>query len=339
MRLLIAVCCFRRPAGVERLLAALEKVTIPASIERPVDVLLIDNDPLASLAPVDARQHAALSGRFRVVVELAGYGDISAARNVGLDAARDHDLVAFLDDDEWPAAMWLEELVTTMNAHDADVVVGPVIGWLPGTAPRWQRDLFRVTYGSDGGRLTEGITGNVLMRVDALAMAGTRFRSELGASGGEDQVFFREAVAAGVVIYFAARAMVHESVPPDRLTVRYALERSVRTGNTLGLLDGHIMRTPGSTVRRLAKAATWAGRGTGRVVMGLVGSGRRRGDRDRWSPVVVGACEIARSGGMVLGLARLQQQFYGHGRRMTVWRGAPGRVADHQRRSTREPAT
>lgn len=322
MQLVIAVCCFRRPEGVRRLSRSLGAVVVPVGIERPLDLLLLDNDPAGSLSPLDDGVMDLLSGHLRVSIEHVGLGDISAARNVALRRASGHDLLAFLDDDEWPDPDWLVQLFATMVRHDADVVVGPVVGSVHAGAPRWQRQLSAVAYGADGDLLCEGITGNVLMRTAAIRDVAIRFRSELGVSGGEDQVFFREAVAAGVQIRYSAYAMVYESVPPERLTVRYVLERALRTGNTLGLLDGHLMRSSGTVAARTAKAAMWAARGVLRIAASPVTVRFRRTGDDRWSAAVIGASEIARAAGMVLGLVGLQQQFYGSGRRISRWRGS-----------------
>jgi glycosyltransferase involved in cell wall biosynthesis len=298
----VAICTFRRNQQLATLLEQLtrlefDRVPVPA-----LQVLVVDNAPEGGAAAVmDSRgwpwdvEHVHL-----------GASSISAARNEVLDRARGRaSLLALLDDDEVPTPRWLDELLAVHTETGADMVVGPVAPILPVGAPAWAEEsgLYDLPVFADGAPLHEGITGNALLVVDRVEALGLRFEEQLGVAGGEDQVFFRTAVHRGADVRFAAAAIVHEPVPAERLTWRYLVRRELRKGNTLGLLDrGAPGWPPPHPWLRVAKASLWFARGMSRLVSGVV----RGAALDR----LVGAAQVSRAIGMVLGLAGRRFDLY-----------------------------
>jgi succinoglycan biosynthesis protein ExoM len=59
-----------------------------------------------------------------------------------------------------------------------------------------------------------------------------RFEPSLGRLGGEDMVFYRRNVAAGMRIGYARDAVVHELVGPERANLRYQLRQQYWLGNS-----------------------------------------------------------------------------------------------------------
>ena len=136
-RLGIAVCTYRRPQGLARLLAAL-----PAGLgglaEAPL-VIIVDND---GSDPRVAAAVAASPLPARLLVEPAP--GISAARNRAFAAAEAAGVttLALIDDDEWPAPGWLAALLARRAATGAQVVGGLVEPCFPPEAAhlaRWRR--------------------------------------------------------------------------------------------------------------------------------------------------------------------------------------------------------
>jgi glycosyltransferase involved in cell wall biosynthesis len=62
--------------------------------------------------------------------------NIALARNRALENARG-DFIAFIDDDEFPAHNWLANLLTTLEKHAADGVLGPVRPFFDTPPPAW----------------------------------------------------------------------------------------------------------------------------------------------------------------------------------------------------------
>lgn len=311
MKVAVGVCTFGRPDGLARLLDHLELIERPAGVDA-VDVLVVDDDPAGTAGSVCADRRVA----GRVITYVAhGSRNIASARNAVLDRSDGYDAVVFIDDDERPEPGWLAALVACQRRFDCDVVIGPVIGALPERAPRWMAPHFAIEIGSDGDVLDEGITGNALIKSSTLTQHGFRFAESLGRSGGEDQLFFRQFAAAGLDIRYAAEALVHEDVPAERARIAYLLRRSFRTGNTLGLLDSHVLRAGRSRLVRSAKSVAWIGRGTVSTALGLpasfTGAGRRL--------VADGLIGVSRGLGMLAGLLGLRLEFYDHTPTLRRW--------------------
>lgn len=192
--------------------------------------------------------------------------------------ARDFAWVALLDDDEIPDRSWLAELTAAAAATGADAVIGPVLPRFRRRPPAWARTsgLYFLPDYQDGATLQDGLTGNALLRMAFIAGAGLSFEADLGLSGGEDQMFFRSAALKGGRIVFAAKALVWEDVPSDRLTFGYMMRRSYRKGITLGLCDRRL-RGGGRTfwprvAKGLARVALAPAAFAGELAWGVVAS-------------------------------------------------------------------
>lgn len=158
-------------------------------------------------------------------------GNVSVARNACLDAAGG-DWLIFVDDDETVEPGWLEGHLGAARDFAADAVFGPVFPRYPAGTPGWFRaanPLFQDWRWDEDGRPTHhGRTGNTLIRRSALGQL--RFDPAFGRTGGEDHDFFLRFAAGGHRMVVTNRARVHEDVPAERATARYALGRARRTG-------------------------------------------------------------------------------------------------------------
>ena len=161
--------------------------------------------------------------------------NISIARNACLDAAK-AEWLAFIDDDETASPAWLNALLCEAKRGDWDAVLGPVQAVYSQSAPAWIRagDFHSTSPVFVRGRIETGYTGNVLIRRAAIAREALRFRTELGRSGGEDEDFFNRLREAGGRIGFARSALAYETVPAERTTLHWLIQRSFRAGQTYG---------------------------------------------------------------------------------------------------------
>ena len=258
MRLVLAVCTYRRPDGLARLLAHLPALRLPAAGPggtRPtLDVVVVDND--AAGEGLAVCRALASDYPFTVHARAATGSGISAARNAACDAALalEPDLVAFLDDDEWPSSDWLAELLRVQREHDADAVGGPTRSVFP---PGADPELARIPYYGadmrlpDGARCTLQAGGNFLIRASTLrVLAPDFFHADFAHSGSEDLAFFIALEKRGARMHWAPDAVVHEDVPDDRLAPGWLRQRVVNVAN--GRVRAAQMLEPGllpSTVR------------------------------------------------------------------------------------------
>jgi len=163
---------------------------------------------------------------------------ISYARNsaVNLALQQQPDLIAFLDDDEWPEANWLAELMRVQHETGADAVGGPTLSVFPPDSP--ESLTSNPYYGadmsiSDGAECQLQAAGNFLIRVDSLSdMGPTFFRTEFAHSGGEDLAFFTTLAHNGARMTWAANAIVHEAVPTNRLSREWLKGRIINIANS-----------------------------------------------------------------------------------------------------------
>jgi succinoglycan biosynthesis protein ExoM len=235
MRVDICIATYRRPELLRRLLADLAAQELPVGVS--THIIVVDNDVQESARAVVAAFLAsgASGGYFTQPVQ-----NIALTRNCALDHSRG-DLIAFIDDDESAPTGWLSALLTTMEQYSADVVLGPVNGVLPASAPKWivNGRFFERPARPSGSRMdgTAGGCGNAL--VSARLIRGRfAFDPSLGLSGGEDSDFFRRIWRSGAVLVWCQEALLTESVPEARMTARWILRRSFRTGQGFADLVG-----------------------------------------------------------------------------------------------------
>lgn len=232
----VAVCTYRRES-LEDTLASLAAQVLPPGVA--LRVIVADNDE----APSARARAEAAAARLRLDLRYvhAPARNISVARNACLDAAEGA-LLAFIDDDERATPNWIAALLDRLSETGADAVLGPAVACYPADAPAWavRADLHSTRPPIiDTAAIRTGYSCNVLLRL--AAFAGLRFDPALGRSGGEDDLFFAEAVRRGARIAYAPAAIVDDPVPPARLDLRWLLRRSFRNGQTYArtrLADG-----------------------------------------------------------------------------------------------------
>jgi GT2 family glycosyltransferase len=220
-----------RPVGLENLLGALEALEITDGVT--LQVVVIDNDPGGSAKAVcdEAGERHAYSLRYAVEKRRG----IPFARNAALAVALSNsDFVAFIDDDEAPEPDWLAELLRVQGYYKADVVTGPCLPRYAESPPHWVKEgAFHEGPRHPTGTLRHAaFTHNALVRAVVFESFDRHFDEEMALSGGEDEEFFARIVAAGFKIVWADNAIVHESVPASRLTLRWILQRGFGVGTS-----------------------------------------------------------------------------------------------------------
>lgn len=225
----VAICTYRRPRGLARLLGAL-----PAAFEDVAEapvVLVVDND---GTDPRVAEAVAAAPFDVRLTVEPSP--GISAARNRAFAAAEAAGVatLALIDDDEWPDPGWLAALLARRVATGAAVVGGVVVPEFPAGCAhlaRWRR-FWSVLPQRRAGRPFVHATSNVLVDLGAVrALPRPLFDAAHGLSGGGDLVFFSRLFDLGVPMAWATDAVVREEVPPERASLAWLARRRRRVGN------------------------------------------------------------------------------------------------------------
>jgi succinoglycan biosynthesis protein ExoM len=259
-RVAICITTFRRRELLRQLLVGISRLSF-ARMPRPdILVVIVDND--AARGAADVCDSVALPWAAKYVVEPRR--GIAQARNRAIREAEDPDFLAFLDDDESPTPPWLDELLWTQASFDGDVVCGPVLPHFSSSVPEWVKTgrFFTKQVFTTGQSLESCSTANVLISRKVIASV-CAFDERFGLTGGEDTHFFLRVRKAGFNIICSGGAVVYESVPTSRASLKWLLRRAYQSGNSWVLCESTVDHRISSRISRLAKAS-------GRILQGAV---------------------------------------------------------------------
>lgn len=260
-RLRVAVCIatFRRPHMLRELLEGISKLRFLKLPAPDLVVIVVDNDPARSAEYICSA--ASLPWRMKYTPEPRR--GIAQARNRSIREAEDADFIAFIDDDEYPSTVWLDELLWTQAKFAADVVSGPILPDFDDDVPDWVRAGKFFDRGiQDSGRATDACsTGNALVRralFDQLSLFDERF----ALTGGEDTQFFLRVRQSGFTIVSSRHAFVHEPIPRSRGNLRWLLRRAYQSGNSWVLCEKSLDRRKSTRLIRFVKGCGRMAQGT-----------------------------------------------------------------------------
>jgi glycosyltransferase involved in cell wall biosynthesis len=207
------------------------------------DVVVVDND--AEKSAEDVVRGFARGAPVTVTYDSEPEQNIALTRNRAIRDATGN-LVAFIDDDEWPVRNWLSYLHKTLTDYSVDGVLGPVIPDFPPEAPRWLRrgHVFQRKRHATGSRIgaSDGRTGNVLLKRSLFGDDEQWFDPAFGRTGGEDSDFFSRQLQKGRVFVWCDDAVAYEAVPPERWKGAFHIKRLWRSGTINGewIRDGRL---------------------------------------------------------------------------------------------------
>lgn len=225
----VCICTYRRPLLLKRLLGELREQDTAGLFT--YSIVVADNDYLRSAEAVTSDFAAALSIPVKYCVE--SQQNIALARNKAIENASG-ELIAFIDDDEFPINSWLLTLFKAIKEYRVVGVLGPVKPYFDYKPPLWvlKGRLFdRPSYATGykpGWHETR--TGNVLFRKNILDGISAPFNPQFG-TGGEDVDFFRRMIEKGCEFVWCNEAVVFEVVPPSRCNRTYLLKRALLRGS------------------------------------------------------------------------------------------------------------
>ncbi len=292
--IVLYVCTHKRNDELLRLLESVKLAASAVADKAEVGVVVVDDNP-------DGRAKAVVEGlansfELGLHYRKSGKQNISLARNIGLEAAMElGDWVLMTDDDIVVPTDWFEQHLELQQRTGADATTGPALLVFEHGGD-WIRDepfgqVGLLDYEEESSP-PECSTGNSMIRSDFLAThPEIRFDPGLGTAGGEDMVFYRAAISAGLLTKFSTKVAVYEMEPAIRSTYRYQLRRSLWMGNTeyeTNLRSGRATR-----LRLFLRANKRAGLGLSRPVVQMLG---RKRPQLRYSSALV-----AQGVGMMLG--------------------------------------
>lgn len=228
----VCVCTYMRPPMLRRLLKELSRQDTGGLFT--FSIVVADND--------EARSAESTVEEFRALYQIPIVYCVEPRRNIAL--ARNKvvskatgDYIAFIDDDEFPAPLWLQTLIKNCRDFQVDGVLGPVKRHFDQTPPAWfkKSSIYDRPVNRTGELVQweDARTGNVLFRRQIIDGEADPFRPEFRA--GEDQDFFRRKTQEGFKFIWSADAVVFETIPPARWKRRYILRKAALQGATAAL--------------------------------------------------------------------------------------------------------
>lgn len=224
----ICVCTYQRPIMLARLLRDLKRQESKGQFD--FEIVVVDNDPATSA-------RAAVNNEAEGSPAKISYGSeprrsISYARNMTLALASGN-LIAFIDDDEFPETDWLFNLFKAARDYKVGGVLGPVRPYFEEGTPNWVKKggFYNRPEHETGYTMpwTECRTGNVLFDREIIKGDDPVFDPAFG-TGGSDVDFFRRKMAQGHRFIWCNEAIVHEVVPPNRWKRSVMIRRALLRG-------------------------------------------------------------------------------------------------------------
>lgn len=257
--LAVVVPTFRRPDGLRLAIASL----FEQDVDQDFDLLVVDNDPQNSAAPVCAelQANAPRNIHFRHVHE--PNAGVANARNKALEETT-APLIAFLDDDQTAPPQWLSTMLACHTQYPAAVTFGPVETVLPDSVSEhktYLSDFFARHFDAETGYIKEYFgCGNSLLNLDLIPPQRPVFDARMNETGGEDDLLFSRIWHSKGKFAWCKEGFVYEHVPESRATLKYTLKRAVAYGQ--GPITEALARRPA----RIDLAFFW-------MIVGLVKGG------------------------------------------------------------------
>lgn len=223
----ICISTFKRPEGLTRLLAGISALEFRKVPPPDIEIIVVDNDAAGSARKICDQARNLFKGT--LIYDIEPQQGVSYARNRTVaKASKIADFIVFIDDDEVPDVLWLDELLVAQKQYGADVVAGPVHPQFQADSiPKWieQGEFFAPPSHPTGTVLNAAFTNNVMVKATLVRQLDVVFDPRFAIKGAEDTYFFMRLRKLGAIIIWTNEAIVHESIPSSRTTLGWLLER------------------------------------------------------------------------------------------------------------------
>ncbi|QUS38553.1 glycosyltransferase family 2 protein [Tardiphaga alba] len=250
----VCVPAFRRP---EHLLRTLASVQAQRTSHR-FAVVVVENDAgrTSISTALNFFESSKLPGACVVETQQGNCHAINAAFATAMAQFPNAEMLLMIDDDEIAAPDWLHRMIEAAISSDADVVGGPVF---PQFDDVTKRDLSRhpafcPAYMSSGPVPIIYGSGNCLIRRRVFTtLTQPTFDVRFNFLGGGDTDFFTRCRRAGLSFYWAAEAVITETVPPVRTQPGWIAARGLRIGAINYQIRAKVTRTSLDRIALLAR--------------------------------------------------------------------------------------
>ncbi|MFQ5559463.1 MAG: glycosyltransferase [Nitrospinota bacterium] len=228
MAISICIATYKRPKLLAELLLSLSIQNTEGLFT--FEIIVVDNDKEQSARETVQKGIKKYHG-LKIVYDFEPKKNISLVRNKTISHAKG-DFIAFIDDDETAVPDWLLSHYKTITKGDVAATLGAVRPKFQGDAPDWlvKGGFFDRPEFDEGREITEGRTGNAMIKRTHLKQIEGLFDPKFGLTGGEDSDLFNKIMQNGGKLVWSKNAVVYETVSQDRLNLQWLLLRSFRGG-------------------------------------------------------------------------------------------------------------
>lgn len=233
-KVVITIPTYKRPELLKKLLLSIKDCRLDKSLIGDVTIIVVDND-------VEKSAEETMSNFLRENSDVEhfkyhNYAEkgLSKVRNEMLRKAFElnPDFIVFVDDDEYVTEEWLNEMMKVMLNNNADLVRGPALAIMAENTPDHISCWFSRENYPDNYELDTLTSGNLMMRRTTLQKYDVWFDLRFNTTGSEDSYFGRQLRKKGAKIYWSAKAIVYETIPPTRTTLNWLMMRNYRSAGT-----------------------------------------------------------------------------------------------------------
>ncbi len=228
----VCVCTYKRPALLDKLL--FELLAQDCNGAFIYSIIVIDNDATKTAETIVNKYKN--NGKVDIDYFIESVQNISLARNKGIKNSRGN-LIAFIDDDEYPVRNWLFSLFKAYKEFNCSGVIGPVCPIFDEESPSWayKCNFFKTTCFSlrTGTVLkwSQLATGNVLMKKEIFDSANDYFDPSFGNTGGEDTDFFRRiCLKKDISFIWSQEAVAYTRISEGYFNFSWIILRGLRLG-------------------------------------------------------------------------------------------------------------
>ena len=232
----IAICIptYKRPPMLKQLVKSIDKSNFDKSLISNVNIIIVDND----IDKTAEQTVIELKKEFHdfIKIEYHNYPikGLSYVRNELLkkSLALCSDLIVFIDDDEYASAEWLNKLIEALIANNGDMAMGPVISVFDSNVSKYISYWFERPVFKSNTKIQYVATNNLIIKADSLLKNDVWFDNRFNYTGSEDSYFGIQMIKKGASIYWAANAIVYETIPEKRANIKWLIKRVYRGAST-----------------------------------------------------------------------------------------------------------
>ncbi|HEY5587814.1 MAG TPA: glycosyltransferase [Candidatus Paceibacterota bacterium] len=226
--IVIGIPTYKRPLMLKKLILSITDCNINKSLIKDINIIVVDND-IDKTAEKIVKE---LIDRFYGIHKLNYYNypvkGLSNVRNELFNKALEFnpDYIVCIDDDEYPASDWLNQLLLTTTILKADITQGPVIPVFENEVSPYISNWFKYQKIKNHKRVKFFWTSNFIISVSFLLKHKIKFDERFNITGSEDSYFGVTALKKGAKIFWASNAIIYETIPAKRAKLKWLIKRS-----------------------------------------------------------------------------------------------------------------